>query len=286
MSSNKTNYKSLCISGGSIKGFLMLGCLQYLFEENIIKEIQNFSGTSVGSILCYLICIGYQPIEILSYITTNKVLEKLKNMDIINFINKKGLLDFNIIHEHLLQMTLNKTGKELKMSDIKNDYGKNLYITTYNITLNKEELISCDTHPDLNCLTAIRMSCNVPLLFSDFKYNEYHYIDGAYSNNFPIEVLDKKDIIGITIDYDIKYNFENNDNDNNIFSYISYLMLLENYKKQKNKINNILENNPTCKIYTIKSNFPSFNFSIDSPKKLDLFSEGYKGIRNYFNSNS
>lgn len=281
---DKEVYNSLCISGGSVKGFLMLGCLQYLFDTCIVKNIENFSGTSVGAILSYLLCIGYEPIEILSFILVNKITDKLKTMNIISLLNREGLIDFDIINDYLEKMTISKCGKLLNMIDIKNKYNKNIYIITYNVTLKKEEIISPDTHPNLPCLVALRMSSNVPFLFKDFKYENNYYIDGAYTNNFPIELFDKPNYntLGITIDYNIDFDFENKDN--NVINYLSYLILLEKNKIQKNKINLLSEDKKKIKIFTITSKIQSFNFDIDTSKKLDLFTEGYKGMK-FFLSN-
>jgi predicted acylesterase/phospholipase RssA len=277
---NIYKYNSLCISGGSIKGFLMLGCLQYLFEKCIIKKIENYAGTSVGAILSYLLCIGYEPIEILSFILNNKITEKLKTVNIISLLNRDGLVDFDIINENLEKMTILKCGKLLNMIDIKNKYNKNIHIITYNVTLKKEEIISHETHPNLPCLVALRMSSNVPFLFKDFKYENNYYIDGAYSNNFPIELFNNPicNTLGITIDYNIDFDFENKDN--NIINYLSYLILLEKYKIQKDKIIDLKEVKK-IKIFTITSKIQSFNFDIDISKKLDLFTEGYKGIKDF-----
>ena len=44
------------------------------------------------------------------------------------------------------------------MKDIKNKYGFELYIPSFNITDNEIEYITQDTYPDMPCITAIKMS--------------------------------------------------------------------------------------------------------------------------------
>jgi hypothetical protein len=78
-----SHYDTLVLSGGSSKGIIILGALQYLIDNYLISNIETYIGTSVGSIICYLLLIGYTPIEIIVYICKNQLLEKrepLENM--------------------------------------------------------------------------------------------------------------------------------------------------------------------------------------------------------------
>ena len=53
----KTNihYDTLVLSGGSSKGIIILGCIQYLVDNYLLKGIETYIGTSVGSIICFLL---------------------------------------------------------------------------------------------------------------------------------------------------------------------------------------------------------------------------------------
>ena len=54
----------LVLSGGSIKGFTSLGCLTKLKELQIINNLRVYCGTSVGSAICLLLLVGYEPQQI------------------------------------------------------------------------------------------------------------------------------------------------------------------------------------------------------------------------------
>ena len=41
---------NLTIGGGNFKGISYLGTLEYLHQNNLVNKIDNFYGTSVGSI--------------------------------------------------------------------------------------------------------------------------------------------------------------------------------------------------------------------------------------------
>ena len=63
-------YNTIVFSGGSLKGVAFLGSLQYLIDNSFVErdKLINLVGVSIGSILAYLYCIGYEPIDILLYI--------------------------------------------------------------------------------------------------------------------------------------------------------------------------------------------------------------------------
>ena len=60
------NIDTICISGGGIKGFCFIGALNYLISKNYIyiKNINNWCGTSIGAVICFLLSIGYTINEI------------------------------------------------------------------------------------------------------------------------------------------------------------------------------------------------------------------------------
>ena len=58
-------YSTLLLSGGSVKTFASIGALQYLYDKNLICNVETLVGTSAGAILCYLLAIGYTPGEIM-----------------------------------------------------------------------------------------------------------------------------------------------------------------------------------------------------------------------------
>ena len=60
-------YKNLVLSGGSSKGYSYIGVLKSLEENNMIKDIENFIGTSVGSIFASLFSMGFKSVELKEY---------------------------------------------------------------------------------------------------------------------------------------------------------------------------------------------------------------------------
>ena len=76
----QVEYDTLVVSGGSSKVLLTIGSLQYCYDNFLLKNIKTYIGTSSGAMLCYLLIIGYSPIDIIIYACTNQLLEKLAHM--------------------------------------------------------------------------------------------------------------------------------------------------------------------------------------------------------------
>jgi len=276
------NYDTIVLSGGSVKGLLTIGALQYAYDNYLLSDIKIYIGTSVGAMLNFLLIIGYTPIEIMIYLCTNQLIEKLQHFNIVAMINGSGALSFSSIYEHVEKMTIDKIGFLPTIQDLKDKFGKEFICVTYNLSESKVEYISYENNPQLPCLIAIKMSSNLPLIFENFKYGNNFYIDGGVSDNFAIDVGISKGnkIIGIYLEEEEK-NFNDN-KDINIIEFIYKLMFIPISQSMKYKIDNAMMDKK-CKIIKLKvNNTSTLSFNISSVDKLELFSSGYQQIKNYF----
>jgi predicted patatin/cPLA2 family phospholipase len=197
-------------------------------------------------------------------------------------INGSGAASFSSIQEELEKMTISKIGYLPTIKDIYTKFNKKLIFATYNLSLNKIEYLSNDSYPDLPCMTAIRMSSNLPLIFEKFLYNGSYYIDGGLADNFPIDLADEQSqkILGILLDNNSD-NY-NNINDMDIIEYIYHLFHIPSAQTVELKINKVSNR---CKIIRLNYNkIKIFNFNIDSKTKLDMFSIGYNITKENFNT--
>ena len=276
-----SEYDTLVVSGGAINGISILGGLQYLKDNNMINSIKTYVGTSVGVIICYLLIIGYTPIEIIVYLCTNNhIFEKMKFFDLVNAARGEGATTFIHISEQLEKMTIEKIGRLLTLKDIEQNYKKKLICITYNITKNSIEYLTHETNPDLPCLIAIRMSCNLPLVFESFKYENNFYIDGGIVNNFPVDVGEKEGekVIGVGLEFYMEQ-------DNPALNVLEYIYKLLYIPIQQSVNINIKNKRDTTTVINLRSNknIKFFNFDITSKIKLELFSKGYEDVKNFYN---
>jgi len=271
----------LVLSGGHIKGIYMLGALHYLHINGYLNNLSIFCGTSVGSIIDYLLILGYTPINILVYLSTNKIAHE--TMSLFNLIKNFGLYNYEIIDEHMKKLTFNKLTFIPTLQQLYDRTQKKLICITYNQTTKKTLYISHETHPNLSVLMALRMSANMPLVFEQLYYNGEKYCDGGISDNFGVknmdETLDKKEIIlGIEIDNDCKVESvnkkeENNGFINNIFSILN-TPLIELYKLRNLKCSD------RVKIVSLQSSDNTFfNFELNVKYNMSLFSSGFSQMK-------
>ena len=274
------DFDTIVIAGGSSKGILTLGALQYAYDNFILKKINTYIGTSSGSIICFLLLIGYTPIEIIVYLCTHQLLEKLQHFNIVAMLNGNGALSFSNIYEQLEKMTIDKLGYLPTFEDIYNNFKKKIICVTYNITDDKTEYISYETYPQLPCLIALKMSSNLPLIFEKYKYGDKFYIDGGITDNFPIDLGDQigNKVLGLLISHETS-NF-NSQTDESILEYIYKLIFIPMSQNVDYKVLNVSKK---CKIIKLEYNkLKFFNFNINSKEKLDFFSSGYEQMKKEF----
>ena len=271
-------YKNIVLSGGAIKGLSMLGSMQYMYDNDFIDPSSdlNFYTISVGSIIAYLLIIGYTPIEILVQICTKQFLQLFAYPDMVLLANGHGAYNWDVIGKFLEELSLQKIGCFLTMKGLYDKFGKQFNITTYNMTTHSTEIINHTTHPDVPCIIALRMSSNVPILFSKFKYTDNYYVDGGLEMKVPIQYIDDKTLDTIVI---ILQSSKKDDDDLSVIPYLFRILSERNSKHLESCMNKY--NSDKTDILNITS-ISTTSFSVENNKALDLFSKGYKDTENYY----
>ena len=271
---------TIVLSGGGMRGILMLGGLQYLVDAKQLHDIKTFVGTSVGAILSFLICIGYTPIEILSKVCAYERLKELSSIDIRGMLNGAGATSFDIIGGFIEDLTLEKLKYIPTLNDIREDLDKNLIICTYNLSMSKPEYLNPDDHPSLSCIDAIQMSSNIPFIFKPFLYNDSYYIDGGLADNIPIHIGEK---YGETLAINLGATYEDDHTEaitkptmKNLFRtlFIPFHSLFK-YKSQQAKESTRIINMNYTKVHFLE-------FNLSTAGKLDMFTDGYRLMEKEF----
>ena len=277
-------YNTLVLSGGSVKCISQLGCIQYCYDNNLIQGVKTFIGASAGALLAYLLSIGYTPTEVMVYICTHDLFPETQYLDIMSMMKGGGVMGFSKVQDHLERMTIEKIGRLVTFREIKEHLGNTLVMSTYNWNKQKTEFLSHSTTPDEPCLIAVRKSCALPFVFPPFKYMGDYYIDGGICDNFPItyEVEGESDSksrrLGIILDF---YSDENvkDPPDESVLEYIYKIITIPTRQNAMNT----LESAKHIDIIKIKNDSSMFNFHMSIKERMELFSEGYRQAREYFN---
>ena len=273
------NYTTLVVSGGSVKGHIALGVLQYALDRHYLDYVKTYIGTSIGSAISYLLAIGYTPRDILVYLCVNHVGEEFKYYNMVKVINGEGSFSFDIISKHLEKMTLEKIGHYLTFREVFTILGKKLIFTTYNETQGYGEYLSVDTYPDMPVLVAVQMSSLLPFVFEKFRYMGSSYIDGGIFDNFPLLQAQKGEkILGINMLP--RQHGLSPEKEKDLFGYIHHLMFTPVMELVKIQTKNKPEN---CDIIEIidKDEIP-LKLNLDNKEKLNYFSKGYQHAKKFF----
>lgn len=269
-------YDTLVLSGNSVKGFYVLGALQYCYDNFLLSSVENYVGTSSGAMMSFMMAIGYTPVEIVTSICCQQVMERMQHFDIFAVMNNLGATSFTSIAQHLERMTIDKIGYLPTFSDLKHKFKKNLTCVTYNLTKGVIEYLNYENNPTLPCLVALRMTSNLPLIFENYKYDNNFYTDGGLVNNFAVDYGEKigTRVLGFYIQFE-NTTFSNTDN---ILEFIYKLIYIPIRQQQQSKIECINKTKTrVVPIYkALGENQNNFNFSLTSVERLEMFSSGYR----------
>jgi hypothetical protein len=183
--------KHLVISGGGPIMVQVLGAIQHLEKENFIdmKNIESIYGTSAGAIVGILICLKYDWETINDYIIKRPWQDvfPIKVQNIFDAYTKKGIFDIKTIEKCFKPLL---DAKDISMDINLEDFYKltNIELHMFSFEINEYKLqdISYLTHPDLSLMTAVQMTCALPILVTPVCIDDKCYIDGGMACNYPL----------------------------------------------------------------------------------------------------
>jgi NTE family protein len=241
----------LVISGGGLKGFSALGAVKCLMDNQIIFFPEILCGTSVGSIICFLINIGWGPNDMYN------ILEQLDFTSMINYVEPdKILFDpcFGIIYPNLIINVIKSFIKKKNIStkitfkQLFELTNSKLIITGTCINDSTITYFSVDNYPDMPIIKALQISISIPFIFKPYKFENKIWVDGGCMNNYPIDLFMDRldDVIGIYLDHDYSIIKEIPDIQNYFLTIIKCVFRGLNYNKleifKKNTIRIINKN--------------------------------------------
>jgi len=272
---NMTTKKTkLILSGGGMKGIAHLGAIKALEELEMMKYIDTYCGTSVGAMISALLCVGYTADELFSFISMMDM-SKVKCLSFNNLLKLFGLDDgkkMEIVFEKMFKakgIPANITFKQLF------DRTKKILIITVSCLNDKKVYYhSYQTVPDMQVLTAVRMSISIPIYFAPVKYQGKMYVDGGCMDNYPIQLFSDclDEVVGLCL-ADIKDNVNDITNIEDLLLHIIQCLFegvthysLKGYEKYSIKIS-------LDKVSVV-------DFHMDNETKQKLFDIGYKTVMN------
>lgn len=196
-------FTELVISGASTNFMAILGALECLQEHSYLQQITRFVGTSIGSVICLLLAIGYTP-QFIQQVTLQCNFDEFHEItcdNVLSFFDNLGIISgdkiIRLIGSFLQQK---QVPPDITFSQFRDRFHKSLFITTWCLHDKDSVCMSHRNHPDMEILLAIRMSISIPFLFKPVTWLGKMYVDGAMFDNYPVRFAKKKHSIGIHVD--------------------------------------------------------------------------------------
>lgn len=263
--------KNLVISGGGIHGVSFLGAISYLYDRKLLENVEHYIGTSAGSIISLLLLIGYKPTELYDFCLSFDMNKLINDTNLDNFLEKFGFESSSKLTYVLKRLLNNKNiNDKITFSELFLLTKKKITITGVCVNDSNLYLFNHEKTPNMKVLLAVRISCNIPVLFAPVKYDNKLWIDGGAILNYPIEICDNEldNTIGIS-----SYNntsVENSDITDS-FTYLSYLVKCIAFGNAKMTVEKYKNN--TIKIQ--QSNNLLTEIKVEKEEMIHLFTNGY-----------
>ena len=274
--------KNLVFSGGSSKGFSYLGVLKALDEFNILDNIEELAGTSIGALFCCYIALKYHPDDLIKIFMELDLnwLHNINSDSILNLLNKYGLDNGeNVIK--FLELIIgfkfpNKSPSSITFIDLWNYNPIKITLTGCKVYQDfiDLELYNHILTPNMSVIKALRISMSIPPLFTPIDEDKYHLIDGGVINNYPIDLFkdQKETTLGI-LAYETLENKKCNNAIDIYKSIVIHMIRRETrIKKEKYSDNTI----------TIEVGLNMFKiFNLTNQEKLNVINIGYQLTKQY-----
>lgn len=290
--------KNLILSGGAYNVTMYIGCIKRLEEAGYMKSITTIVGTSGGSIIAFLLALNFTSTEITKlmskYMTSPREDAGINACAIFELFNTFGLDDgcqmIAMFREALimknhnhhptdLDFNIDPTQLDITFIELGKKYGRNLVICGTNLSKRRSEYFSIDTHPDMSVITALRISCSIPILFTPVHYAGSVYVDGGIYNNLPFDYFEMDNPIHET--HTIGINVIDKQND--ISTFTGYMM--EIFSSIMEKASQIEKINALKYICNLDAAIPLsadvLQLHIDPDKMQALITKGYERMSEF-----
>jgi len=183
--------KHLVISGGGPILFQITSAIQELERKEYLnmKNIESIYGTSAGAIVAVMISLRYDWDTINDYIIKRPWHDvfPIKIQNILDAYTKKGIFDIKTVEKCFKPLFDAKDiSLNITMKDFFNLTNIDIHMCSFELNEYKVKDISHETFPDLPLLTAVQMTCALPVLVTPVFIDDKCFIDGGVGCNYPL----------------------------------------------------------------------------------------------------
>ena len=184
--------KHLVISGGGPIMIQILSAIQELENKNYLNmnDIETIYGTSAGAIIGLMISLKFDWETLNDYIIKRPWHDvfPIKVQNILDSYTKKGIFDIKTIEKCFKPLFDAKDiPLDINLKDFYDITKIELHMFAFEINEYKLEDISYKTYPELSLLSAIQMTCAIPVLLTPVCIDNKCFMDGGIACNYPLK---------------------------------------------------------------------------------------------------
>lgn len=158
----------IALSGGGARGIVHIGVLAALHKYGIYPEI--ISGASMGALIGVFYAAGFEPLEILELVKSNKMVKMFKWQ-----LPSGGLVD--------LKKVLSMLENNIETDDF-SSLKKPFYCSVVNLNSGHSEIKS-----EGKLFQWVLASASIPIIFEPQVIDGNTYVDGGLLNNLPVDSI-------------------------------------------------------------------------------------------------
>ncbi len=268
--------ENLVFKGGGVLGIAYAGAISVLEDKGILKDVKRAAGTSVGSIVSALVCLGYSSEEIREVMDKTDFNKFLDHANPLLIPKKYGIYSGDFLFKWIQDLVEKKTGdKNITFEGLKKDGFKDLRVVSTNLSTADIQEFSWHKTPETIVAESIRSSMSIPMVFTAWKFsnekpNDHVYVDGGVLSNFPISSFQDMDK---TLGFFIKTHVEDEVLDyDNIAKYAKYLFKATMRGQDLDFFNDPEKSKVTVNIDSM--GISSVEFDLDKSQQMSLFNSG------------
>lgn len=182
----------IVIGSGGIKGFLYIGALKTLEENQVIQQCQYFFGCSVGALISLFLACGLTTAEILTIFLTKKFEDVMVFGSWDSISSGAGVFDNAAMKTHLNQILCDclkiEDASNLSFRQLFQMTGKQLYTITVDTENMRVKSFGTTNTPDVSVVTAVVASCSIPFVIQGTDLGDEFAVDGAVMDPVGLQV--------------------------------------------------------------------------------------------------
>lgn len=246
--------KHLVLSGGGPIMVQILSAIQELERKKFInmEDIESIYGTSAGAIIGVIISLKFDWTTINDYIIKRPWQDvfPIKIQNILDSYTKKGIFDIKTIEKCFKPLfDARDIPLNINLEDFYKLTNKELHIFSFEVNSYKIEDISYKNYPKLELMTAIQMTCALPILVTPVCIDEKCFMDGGVGCNYPLNFCiesgkNPDEILG----FKNKYSDENSsiNNDSTMLDYLLNFLFKAVFSINNNYLQPSIKNEVVC----------------------------------------